>query len=100
MAPPQPGTIPISWKSVMPAMSMVVGTGSTGTKGNLNVGVSGTGTLYLQSGGQVTSTSGAIGATADSTGTLNISGSGSLWNNAGTPSLLGTSKLNLNGGQV
>lgn len=60
----------------------VSGAGSTWTNPtNLNVGVSGDGTLDINSGGQVSSGFVGIGFNAGSTGEASISGANSMWSN-------------------
>jgi T5SS/PEP-CTERM-associated repeat protein len=50
---------------------------------NLIVGVNGTGSLTIQSGGTVNSVEGFIGGQAGSTGTVTVDGTGSHWTNSG-----------------
>jgi T5SS/PEP-CTERM-associated repeat protein len=62
------------------ATAMVTGAGSTWTiGGDLNVGVSGTGTLTIEDGGFVSNATGWIGRNATATGTVVVTGAGSNW---------------------
>ena len=61
----------------------VDGTGSTWTSsGGLLVGNSGSGSLAITGGGQVSSTYAYVGASGGSTGSVTVSGSGSTWASA------------------
>jgi fibronectin-binding autotransporter adhesin len=62
----------------------ITGTGSKWTNsGFLIVGDSGTGTLNVLAGGEVTNTNGAIGRFSGSSGTVTVTGAGSKWLNSG-----------------
>ncbi len=71
-------------------MVTVDGTGSslnqtdTGTDNGLFVGSEGTGTLFVQNGGLVTSVTGSVGNNEGGTGSAIITGAGSEWRNSGS----------------
>jgi T5SS/PEP-CTERM-associated repeat protein len=68
---------------------VVTGAGSTWTNSDeLYVGISGTGDLSIEAGGEVTSTTAYIAHDADGTGSVTVMGAGSTWN---------TSSLNVGG---
>ena len=62
----------------------VDGTGSMWTSGSLDIGISGTGTLNITGGGNVTSTQGFVGVSPGGIGTVNVSGTLSTWTLSGT----------------
>ena len=69
----------------------------------LTVGDTGTGTLTIENGGQVSDTIGTIGSTATGNGTVTVDGAGSTWTNISTVSVgkTGTGELTIrNGGKV
>ena len=63
----------------------MTGAGSTWTNsGDLYVGCSGSGTLNIEAGGQVSNFYGYLGYNSGSTGTVTVTGTGSMWTNSGT----------------
>src|SRR5258707_997379 len=59
--------------------------GSPGAAANdLSIGVFGTGTLAIESGGTVSNGHGYVGLAAGSTGTVTVDGAGSTWTNFGS----------------
>ncbi|MCE5268235.1 MAG: PEP-CTERM sorting domain-containing protein [Planctomycetaceae bacterium] len=79
------------------------GTGSSWTNSNLYVGMSGIGTLDINSGGAVTSSSSCtIGSNSTSTGTVNVNDAHSSWtiNSSLDIGLFGKGTLNITGGTV
>jgi fibronectin-binding autotransporter adhesin len=84
--------------------ALVDGSGSTWTCSNdLYVGNSGTGTLNITNGGQVSSTLGVLGYNSGSAGTVLVDGSGSIWTCGGSVTIgrSGAGTLSItNGGLV
>jgi len=81
----------------------VTGTGSTWTNSSyLYVGYSGSATLNIQAGGQVSNLWGYLGYESHSTGTATVTGTGSTWKNTGLyVGYSGSGTLNIEaGGQV
>jgi len=81
----------------------VTGAGSTWTtSGDFYVGCSGTGTVNVEAGGQVSNTSGYLGVQSGSTGTATVTGAGSTWTSGDLyVGYRGTGTLNIqNGGQM
>jgi T5SS/PEP-CTERM-associated repeat protein len=81
----------------------VDGAGSMWTSGVLDIGISGTGTVNITGGGNITSTQGFVGASPGGIGTVNVSGNLSTWTLSGTldVGLDGNGSLNItNGGTV
>ncbi|KQO75375.1 hypothetical protein ASF29_13325 [Rhizobium sp. Leaf262] len=73
----------IAWGINSIGTATVTGDGSVWTNtGYLNVGVTGTGTLNIEAGGQVTNASGFIGDKNSSVGTVNVTGEASSWTNS------------------
>ena len=69
--------------------------------GNLIVGSSGTGTLIISGGGQVSNTYGYIGLNANSNGTVTVDGLGSRWTNTELDvGNAGTGTLNITAGGI
>ncbi|HEV2972551.1 MAG TPA: NF038122 family metalloprotease [Pirellulales bacterium] len=84
-----------------PAKIVVTGSGSTWTNsGNLNVGDTGSGSLYVLNGGAVATAGASIGANTGATGVVNINGATSSWTTTGLLAMSAASTLNLNGGTV
>jgi T5SS/PEP-CTERM-associated repeat protein/autotransporter-associated beta strand protein len=84
-----------------PAYVIISGAGSKWTNsGNLNVGDTGTGTLFVFNGGQATTATASIGASSGATGVVNINGASSSWTTTGALTMAATSTLNINGGAV
>ncbi|MBE3098135.1 MAG: autotransporter-associated beta strand repeat-containing protein, partial [Planctomycetes bacterium] len=97
----------LGWSSGASAASgtaTVDGIGSKWTNsGDLYVGLSGTGTLNILNGGQVSNAAGYLGLWGSPSGTATVDGIGSKWTNSGFlfVGLGGTGTLNIqNGGQV
>ena len=103
----------LTW--VVPARATVVTTGDvapggTGTQPDpwnvgesLAVGNSDTGTLNIESGGEVSNTTGLLGLQSGSTGSATVSGTGSTWTNSSWLSVgfMGSGTLNVeSGGEV
>jgi T5SS/PEP-CTERM-associated repeat protein/autotransporter-associated beta strand protein len=82
----------------------VTGAGASWTNSDeLDVGESGTGTLFIQNGGRVTNTIGSVGRFVGSTGQVTVDGAGSSWTNSSQLFVgeLGSGTLVIqNGGQV
>jgi T5SS/PEP-CTERM-associated repeat protein/autotransporter-associated beta strand protein len=84
-----------------PASAVISGTGSKWTlNGNLSVGDTGKGSLFLLNSGTLTSTGAFIGANAGAIGTANVNGVNSSWTTTGALSMNATGTLNINGGTV
>jgi len=96
----------LCYRSSSNGTATVDGIGSKWTNsGKLYVGCSysGTGTLNIQNGGEVSNTYGFLGEDPGSSGTVTVDGTGSKWTNSGDlyVGYLGTGTLNIqNGGQV
>jgi T5SS/PEP-CTERM-associated repeat protein/autotransporter-associated beta strand protein len=90
--------------SSTPAYVIISGAGSKWTDtGNLNVGDTGNGSLFVLNGGQVTIATGSIGANAGATGVVDINGAASSLTMTGaftTFTMGGTSTLNVNLGSA
>ena len=76
--------------------------GTLTSTGPLLVGFNGTGTLAVESGGQVSSDVGVIGHKAGSTGAVTVSGAGSQWSTFAdlTVGMVGTGSLDVSAGGV
>ena len=97
----------LGYESGSRGTATVDGTGSKWTNYSfLYVGNSGTGTLNIQNGGQVSNTTGYLGYNSGSSGTVTVDGTNSKWTNSanlyvGGYNGSGTGTLNIqNGGQV
>jgi T5SS/PEP-CTERM-associated repeat protein/autotransporter-associated beta strand protein len=87
--------------SSAPAYVVISGAGSKWTNsGNLNVGDTGKGSLFVLNGGQVTTATASIGANAGATGVVNINGATSSLTTTGALSMGATGTLNINGSTV
>jgi T5SS/PEP-CTERM-associated repeat protein/autotransporter-associated beta strand protein len=83
------------------AKIVITGSGSTWTNsGNLNVGDTGNGSLFVLNGGAMTTATASIGANSGANGTVNFNGAASSWTTSLGLAMGATSSLNINGGAV